>query len=122
MIIHLITPITIAALNSISNGERDLHYLVNICWSTSMSMYEIEQGSVLDDSDEMDILCSNRHYQTTYYLGATASHYLDPLLRMICGSNMVSHSSFILTFSMCEHFKHLKKVRASMRFSPPSGF
>ena len=102
MIIHLITPITIAALNSISNGERDLNYLVNICWSTSLSMYEIEQGSVLDDSDEMDMLCSNRHYQTTYYLGATASHYLDPLLRMICGS--VSIFQAIFCSNLCELF------------------
>ena len=90
LIIHLITPITIAALNSISNGERDLHYLVNICWGQSMSTYEIGNNSVLDGSDEMDMLCTNRHYQTTYYLGATASYYLDPLLRMICGSISIS--------------------------------
>ena len=102
LIIHLITPITIAALNSISNGERDLHYLVNICWSQSMSMHEIGNSSVLDDPGGMDMFCTNRHYQTTYYLGAAASHYMDPFLRMICGS--ISIFQAIFCSNLCELF------------------
>ena len=102
LIIHLITPITIAALNSISNGERDLHYLVNICWSQSMSTHEIGNSSVLDDPGGMDMFCTNRHYQTTYYLGAAASHYMDPFLRMICGS--ISIFQAIFCSNLCELF------------------
>ena len=86
LILHLIIPVTIAALNSISNGEKDRDYLVNICWSESISNSKTTNSSVFDEYGGMDILCSNRRYQTGYYLGETASYFLDPLLRMICGS------------------------------------
>ena len=85
-ILHLIIPVSIAALNSISNGEKDLHYLVNICWSESISKSETTNSSVLNEYEGMDMLCSNRRYQTKYHLGETASYFLDPLLRKICGS------------------------------------
>ena len=100
LIVHLITPIVIAALNSISNGEKDLFYLVNICWSQPILSTQSTNSSVLDEYGAMDILCSNRHYQTTYYLGETASHYLDPLFRIICGSLGIFQA--LLCSNLCE--------------------
>ena len=96
LVIHLIVPIVIAVLNSISNGEKDLHYLVNICWSQPIANSETTNSSVLHEYAGMDILCYNRHYQTKYYLGETASYYLDPLLRMICGSICIFQALFCL--------------------------
>ena len=96
LILHLIIPVTIAALNSISNGDKDRHYLVNICWSESLSNSKTTNSSVLDEYVGRNILCSNRRYQTRYYLGETASYFLDPLLRMICGSLGIFKALFCL--------------------------
>ena len=100
LILHLIIPVTIAALNSISNGEKDRDYLVNICWSESISNSKTTNSSVFDEYGGMDILCSNRRYQTGYYLGETASYFLDPLLRMICGSLGIFQALFCS--NLCE--------------------
>ena len=94
LILHLIIPIVIAALNSISNGEKDLHYLVNICWSQPIANSKTNISSPLDEYGGMDILCYNRNYQTSYHLGETASYYLDPLFRMICGSLCIFQALF----------------------------
>ena len=100
LILHLIIPIVIAALNSISNGEKDLHYLVNICWSQPIVNSEPTNSSVLEEHGGMDILCYNRNYQTSYHLGQTASYYLDPLFRMICGSLCIFQALFCS--NLCE--------------------
>ena len=100
LILHLIIPVTIAALNSISNGGKDIHYLVNICWSESISNSETSNSSVLDEYGVMDVLCYNRNYQTSYYLGERASYYLDPLFRVICGSLCIFQALFCS--NLCE--------------------
>ena len=94
--LHLIIPIVIAALNSTCNGEKDFHYLVNICWSQPIANSKTNISSALDEYGGMDILCYDRNYQTSYYLGETASFYLDPLFRMICGSLGIFQALFCL--------------------------
>ena len=100
LVLHLMIPIIISALNSISNGTKDHIYVVNICWSQSETSNKIHNNSLSDVNESMDMLCSNRQYQTRYYLGESASYYIDPVLRIMCGS---IHMFYLLFCSnMCE--------------------
>ena len=98
--LHLMIPVIIAALNSISNGQKDHIYVVNICWSQPISNIDNINRNASADYEPMDMLCSSRHYQTRYYLGETTSYYLDPVLRLICGSINIFY--FLFCSNMCE--------------------
>ena len=100
LILHLTIPLMIAALNSISNGQKDHIYVVNICWGHPISKNEVRNSNTTQDNESMDMLCSNQQYQTRYYLGETTSYYLDPLLRLICGS--INMFYFLFCSNMCE--------------------
>ena len=100
LILHLTIPLMIAALNSISNGQKDHIYVVNICWGHPISKNEVGNSNATEDYESMDMLCSNRQYQTRYYLGETTSEYLDPLLRLVCGS--INMFYFLFCSNMCE--------------------
>ena len=75
--LHLAIPLTMAAFNSLSNGNRDQIYVVNICWGNNST-------GIPDPAD--DIVCSNRQYEVVYYLGENVGQYVEPMLRIICGS------------------------------------
>ena len=75
--LHLGVPFTMAAFNSLSNGKRDQIYVVNICWGDNSS-------GIPDPAD--DIICSNRQYEIANYLGESAEPYVEPILRITCGS------------------------------------
>ena len=93
---HLALPIIMAALNSISNGNRDHIYVVNLCWAehseTSMNVSTSAADVVHDDA--ASFLCSNRRYEIAEYLGENSSYYLEPMLRIICGSISVFYILF----------------------------
>ena len=100
LILHLTIPLMISALNSISNGQKDHIYVVNICWGHPLPKNEVRNSNTTEDYESMDMLCSNRQYQTRYYLGESASYYIDPVLRIMCGS---IHMFYLLFCSnMCE--------------------
>ena len=99
LILYLTIPIIISALNLISNGEESRSYLVDICWSQIISTFDTINGNTSHDHGSTDILCSNRRYQTSYYLGETASEYLDPSFRVICGSISIFQALFCSNIS-----------------------
>ena len=99
LILHLTIPIIISALISISNGEESRIYLVNICWSQPISTFDTINRNISHENGAKNILCSNRRYQTSYYLGETASEYLDPLFRVICGSISIFQALFCSNIS-----------------------
>ena len=99
LILYLTIPIIISALISISNGEQGRSYLVNICWTQPTSTFDTINRNISHEHGATDILCSNRRYQTSYYLGETASNYLDPLFRVICGSTSIFQALFCSNIS-----------------------
>ena len=82
---HLTLPITMSAFNSLSNGNKDLIYVVNICWGHVETDIPNHAG---------DVLCFNRHYEIDNYLGENARFYTEPILRVICGSFPVLYIMF----------------------------
>ena len=73
---YLVIPIIISVLNAASNGNVDLLFWVNNCWGHQPKT----------ESEEYDMFCYHRQYQTAKYFGENASYYLDPILRTTCGS------------------------------------
>jgi hypothetical protein len=85
LMLHLGIPIIMAALNSLSNGNKDQIYDVNIC-----------SGNIHSDTSNQtsDILCSDRRYEIAHYLGENAGYYVEPMLRIVCLGNTVLYVSF----------------------------
>jgi hypothetical protein len=96
MATHLALPIVMAALNSVSNGNRDHIYVVNLCWAQPSHQPVNVSNSTADvvDDDSVSFLCFNRRYEIAEYLGENASYYLEPMLRIICGSISVFYILF----------------------------
>ena len=93
---HMALPIIMAALNSLSNGDRDHIYVVNLCWAQPPEPLVNVNNSTEDvvGDDTVSFLCFNRRYEIAEYLGENASYYLEPMLRIICGSISVFYMLF----------------------------
>ena len=96
---YLTIPIIISALILITNGEESRIYLVNICWSQPISTFDSINRNISHEHGATDILCSNRRYQTSNYLGETANIYLDSSFRVICGSMSILQALFCSNIS-----------------------
>ena len=99
LLLYLTIPIIISTLSSISNGDESSSYVVNSCWSQPISNFNTINRDISHEHGATDILCSNRHYQTSYYLGETVSYYLDPSFRVICGSISIFQALFCSNIS-----------------------
>ena len=92
-ILHLFLPFFMAAMNSVSNGNKDQIYVVNICWKDPPNQVylnaTIEEASLTDR-----FLCRDRSYDLQAYIGENASNYVEPLFRSICGSISVFYILF----------------------------
>ena len=85
---YCIIPLVLAAFNAISNGNVDQIIWVNYCWRplprfNAMIRSGQESGN--------DLFCANRQYNIEKYFGRTASNYLIPMLRVICGGVKISY-------------------------------
>ena len=93
LVLHLALPVVMAAMNSISNGNKDQIYVVNICWKhfpeTIINATTREETSLTDR-----FLCLDRTYSIEAYIGELASVYFEPFLRTICGSISVFYILF----------------------------
>ena len=91
--LHLALPIIMAAMNSISNGNMDQIYVVNICWKHSP--LEFNYNNTSEETSLTDrFLCLDRSYDIENYIGETAAGYLEPILRISCGSISVFYILF----------------------------
>ena len=92
LVLHIALPVIMAAMNSISNGNKDQIYVVNICWKQfpeALNNYTTKDRSLTDR-----FLCLDRTYNIEPYIGESATIYLEPFLRIICGSISVFYILF----------------------------
>ena len=86
MLLHLALPILMAAVNSVSNGNKDQIYVVNICWKEPPQEFQGNITSSEITGIHERFLCLDRNYDITAYIGENASNYIVPILRVGCGS------------------------------------
>ena len=93
LISHLVIPIIVAGLNSISNGNKDLLFWVNHCWS-----HKPKTDSGISEQTG-DFVCSNRQYDISKYVGEKARHYIEPIQQGICGGLKIFYLAFCLNMA-----------------------
>ena len=81
-VVHLLTPMILALLNSVSNGNIDPIFWVDHCW-TYKTDTENTNSSVNEKLE--NFFCVNREYDTSKLFGETLGGIVAWLLRGICG-------------------------------------
>ena len=103
---HVLVPVFLSCLNSITNGKADQIFWVDHCWGHMQSRRNLENN---DTSNVVDnLLCVNRNYDLSGYLGDNVSNVVKNILRTTCGSlkflyllflsNMVEFILYVLIF------------------------
>ena len=93
LVLHLALPIIMAAMNSISNGNKDQIFVVNICWKHFPET--LDNNTTREEQSLIDrFLCLDRTYNIEAYIGEFASVFFEPFLRTICGSISVFYILF----------------------------
>lgn len=82
-ILHLVLPILVSILNSISNGKIDQLFSVDHCWSIKEA-YEMT-GTTPSDKIQ-NLFCVNRHYELEKYFSPSVGKNIARILRGLCGS------------------------------------
>ena len=82
--LHLMIPITMAALHVLSVGNADSVSGVNRCWKLETSASSNQSTAILSTESSTDIFCQNRQYQAAQYLGDKAAFVVTPILRTLC--------------------------------------
>jgi hypothetical protein len=81
MMFYLMSPIIIAILNSLSNGNKDVLPWVNYCWGNN-------RDSKNTETNEYELLncfyCEKNQYLAENFLGIESSHFLISVLLTIC--------------------------------------
>ena len=90
-VLHLVIPIIISGFNAVSNGNIDLVFWVDICWSHNQTIENIDSGIFENIGD---FFCSNRQYQVATYFGENAANVLETILRATCGSLKILYLAF----------------------------
>ena len=87
-VLHLIIPIIISLLNSISNGKVDQIFSVDHCWSNE-SRNNTTNHSAYDKIKSF--VCIDRNYEMEAYFGQNVGNKIEVILRILCGSVKVFH-------------------------------
>ena len=82
--IHLLSATILPLLNAVSNGDVDRDFWVNQCWGhPEVRNSEVDNNLWQTVREEF---CYFRTYQIDYYIGKRASEFLEPCLRVLCGT------------------------------------
>ena len=85
---YSVTPLIMAAMNSMSNGKQDQMLWVNLCW---MNLGEYNE---LTKKSDFDLFCIDKEYDITSYVGVEGNKYLTPIMRGTCGVVRILYLSF----------------------------
>ena len=100
LVSHIVVPITLSSLNSISNGKRDQIFWVDHCWGQTK-----DPSGIADESEPnpfVKLLCFDRNYTLPSYFGENIDDVATKTLRVTCGGLKLLY--FIFLSNMIEFF------------------
>jgi len=100
LVSHIVVPITLSSLNSISNGKRDQIFWVDHCWGQTKDPRGIAEESEPDSFEKL--LCFDRNYTLPSYFGENIDDVATKTLRVTCGGLKLFY--FIFLSNMIEFF------------------
>ena len=100
LVSHIVVPITLSSLNSISNGKRDQIFWVDHCWGQTKDLSGIADES--EPNPFVKLLCFDRNYTLPSYFGENIDDVATKTLRVTCGGLKLLY--FIFLSNMIEFF------------------
>ena len=100
LVSHIVVPITLSSLNSISNGKRDQIFWVDHCWGQTKNPRGIADESEPNSFEKL--LCFDRNYTVPSYFGENIDDVATKTLRVTCGGLKLLY--FIFLSNMIEFF------------------
>jgi len=102
LVSHILLPIILSLLNTISNGRIDQIFWVDHCWSHAADAINITSSAT--DKIE-DYFCANRHYELPELFGESLRNLVTNSLRATCGTVKVFY--FLFLSNILELFLYL---------------
>ena len=90
---HIVFPVVLSLLNSISNGKTDQIFWVDHCWGPIKSNTSIEDKNV--KTVMQNVFCVDRTYDLPSYFGENAANVVTKILRTTCGSLKFTYLFFL---------------------------
>lgn len=110
--LHLVIPIILAALNSVSNGKIDQIFWVDHCWSYKAETEKVRSEKNWSEKLE-DLFCLNRQYDVLEHFKGTTNMVMTTSLRAICGGVKVIYLLFLFNIPeiifYCLIFRYLNR-------------
>ena len=100
LVSHIVVPVTLSSLNSISNGRRDQIFWVDHCWGQTKDLSGIADES--EPNPFVKLLCFDRNYTLPSYFGENIDDVATKTLRVTCGGLKLLY--FIFLSNMIEFF------------------
>ena len=93
LISHLVFPIIMGALNSISNGRVDQLFWIDHCWSHQG--WRFNHLNMTNSEKIGTLFCINREYEISDIFGENLKDVITKFLRVVCGGVKVTYLIFL---------------------------
>ena len=90
---HIVVPVVLSFLNSISNGKTDQIFWVDHCWGDTKPNKSI--GDSKAKTVMQNLFCVDRNYDLPSFFGESAANVVTKLLRTTCGSLKFAYMIFL---------------------------
>lgn len=90
---HIMVPVILSFLNSISNGKTDQIFWVDHCWGPIKSNTSTEDRN--GKTVVQNVFCVDRNYDLPIYFGESAANVVTKILRTTCGSLKLTYLFFL---------------------------